>query len=286
MKTGWANNIPSQQLGLADTRTPEQRQYARTAYVLWLSDLENIRREAAFKNDEEVEVLTITRHISMIPKSDKGKVDNTKKGPSEKPVTITVEDLTSPSPKPPPKTLQNRSREPDPWEFYFKTKMVRGGNERLLHYQIRDENVGNMPGPGWPRFKMEELRRNLKLDNVKNGSEIADITRTQLNAMPLPFETSVETNWVPDARGKGSLLRGFPMMEDVVFMSPRNFRGIESNCLWKAIAYQVYGNYIYDIRVKAEHLAYFSEVLCSPEHPKRRSLWFCGSCPYFSRPGC
>lgn len=73
------------------------------------------------------------------------------------------------------------------------------------------------------------------------------------------------------------LFKGFPMVEDVVFIKHPNYwhepktHGklvASGQCYWLAIALLIYGNASSWLRVKAEHLSYLEKVLSNPKHPR------------------
>lgn len=71
---------------------------------------------------------------------------------------------------------------------------------------------------------------------------------------------------------KGFLLRGFPMVEDVVFMRNFNYWGGVSSgaCYWSTLALLIYGDPSAWLRVKSEHLKHFERVLRSPKNPRHK----------------
>lgn len=73
-----------------------------------------------------------------------------------------------------------------------------------------------------------------------------------------------------DADRNGYLLRGFPLAEQVVFMRCQNFWAGVSNgaCYWTTLALLVYGDPGAWLRVKAEHLVHFENVLRNPANPR------------------
>lgn len=145
-----------------------------------------------------------------------------------------------------------------------------------LKYQLRGSNVGQYPSPtAGLRFDLTLLREDLNYPPMPTAQELEDRVRYQRfrsdDSVPHLFEECLHmpNNWVNDRRpGTSPLLRGFPMMEDVVFVRAANYRGTPANCYWKAVAAQVYGHPSYDDRVKAEHLDFYSEILATPTHPR------------------
>lgn len=304
---GFTNNKPSHNLGPKDTRTAEQRAHSRAAYDLWLRDLERIRRPAPLKtvNDTTSRVtdIDIEPHSTMAPPGtslgptveiddddddvmaaanpgvsgtagnpieidDRGATPG-RNGTATNPITI--DDAPS---------RQAAAR--DPAAFYKMNGAP--APELLLKYQQRSgAHQGEIPGPGRLRLNMAQLLQDVGYVR-KTPAELAAIVRAQNFAddPPRTFEAALQACWLPDTtsfggggRSASSLLPGFPMMEDVVFMRAANFGGIPSNCFWKAVAYQVYGDHSYDVRVKAEHLEYFTDVLRWAQHPKRKSFLGC-----------
>ncbi|KAK3899621.1 hypothetical protein C8A05DRAFT_17966, partial [Staphylotrichum tortipilum] len=73
------------------------------------------------------------------------------------------------------------------------------------------------------------------------------------------------------------LVKGFPMLEDVVFVLHPNYwlrpakhgkRIPNGNCYWLSLALLLYGNASCWLRVKAEHLSFLEKVLMDENHPR------------------
>lgn len=90
-----------------------------------------------------------------------------------------------------------------------------------------------------------------------------------MKSPPLCFDEAVRRNWAQDSFSE-CLLYGFPLLEDVVFYRPRNYTGAASACFMKAVAYLVYGHHSFYLRVQAEHLQHFGDVLEWEDHPRHR----------------
>lgn len=80
-----------------------------------------------------------------------------------------------------------------------------------------------------------------------------------------------------EAKGLPILFKGFPMVEDVVFVKHPNYWQrpedhpklfASGQCYWLAIALLIYGNASFWLRVKAEHLGYVEKILANPNHPR------------------
>ncbi|KAJ4421806.1 hypothetical protein N0V82_003505 [Gnomoniopsis sp. IMI 355080] len=260
---GSTNHIPAT-IVQGDTRTDEERAQARAAYDLWLQELRHIRRAKPLLGSTYVTEITVPNA----------------RGQSNTAQTNLFIDLTNlddddddddPVPNlglPPPITGQAG----DNTYRGANGERLRG---KLLAYQKRRGRHGNQhPSPGMLCFDMARLRRKVGM-RVKTDEEVAKVTSAQLwgtteCSTPKTFEDSLQQNWLKDVSvGVGArLIRGLPMMEDIVFLRAGNYIGTRSNCFWKAVAYQVYGDHSFDVRVKAEHLEYFSRVLRWSQHPK------------------
>lgn len=280
---GFTNHIPATILK-GDARTDAERAQSRAAYDLWLRDLRHIRRKRPLLKSRDVTEIAIVssstrgataRNVPAIDltnddedddrDNDDGNIQNNNSN------TTTITQQAS-SPAPPP--IDGR----DVQEFYRGPNGEVMTDEQLFYQRRRGPHVNQYPSPGMLRFDVGKLRRKIG-SRKQTAAEIAMVTRQQLwgtrTSVPKTFEESLQQNWLSDRRtGRGQrLIRGLPMMEDVVFLRAGNYGGIASNCFWKAIAYQVYGDHSFDIRVKAEHLEYFSEVLRWPQHPKCECIW-------------
>ncbi|KAK4136130.1 hypothetical protein BT67DRAFT_432904 [Trichocladium antarcticum] len=81
-------------------------------------------------------------------------------------------------------------------------------------------------------------------------------------------------------KGSGApniLCKGFPMVEDVVFVKHPNYwtelkwHGkivFDGQCYWSSLALLLYGDVSTWLRVKAEHLSFLETVLLDPNHPR------------------
>ncbi|KAF3767475.1 hypothetical protein M406DRAFT_328552 [Cryphonectria parasitica EP155] len=242
-----------------------------TGRAKWLRGLDAIRRPTPLYSG--VGVLQLT--VGMPPKKqtfvdllsdsdDNGKNKTTNKGtaaaapPQSTTTTVPLHAIS------PPHAVE-------PQTFYGLPAQATGqGVRSQLRYQIRVSNIGRHPSPAvGTRFDLSLLRDDLggreadaNEDAVQDYLAFIDVTT------PFTFERAVQQYWLRDAATTGALLRGFPMMEEVAFFRAGNYRGAQSNCYWKAVAYVVYGHHWYASRVKAEHLTYFGEILERPDHPR------------------
>jgi hypothetical protein len=92
------------------------------------------------------------------------------------------------------------------------------------------------------------------------------------------FTTTADwKGYLGNYRGREVLFKGFPMVEEVVFIKHPNYwtnlkdRGklVDSGqCYWLAMALILYGSADYWLRVKAEHLSFLETVLMNSQHPR------------------
>lgn len=261
-----------------DTRTDKERARARAAYDLWLQDLQHIRRAKPLLDSTDVTEITLTNTTTTTTTTS----TQSTTGGGKPVIDLTTssddgndEDDLEQTPRatehPPPPPVNGVEAN----AFYrgVNGQIISG---KLLTYQQRRIHVNQYPSPGMLRFDMARLRRRVGM-RQKTDEQVAQTMRAQLwgtaTSVPMTLEDSLQQDWLKDASvGVGArLIRGLPLMEDVVFLRAGNYTGSRSNCFWKAVAYQVYGDHSFEVRVKAEHLEYFSEVLRWPQHPKRKS---------------
>lgn len=273
---GFTNHIPAT-IVKGDTRTDEERARARAAYDHWLQDLQHIRRTKPLLDGTHVTEITLadttstqstigrdTNVVDLTDLSDDDD-DNNDTGPADRPLPRPVNGIEA--------------------NAFYRGTNGEAISGKLLTYQQRRIHINQYPSPGALRFDMVRLRRKVGT-RQKTDEQVTEIMKSQLwgvaASVPRTFEDALQQNWLKDAAvGAGArLIRGLPLMEDVVFLRAGNYTGTRSNCFWKAVAYQVYGDHSFDARVKAEHLEYFSEILRWPQHPKRK--WGCGL-PLFAR---
>lgn len=157
--------------------------------------------------------------------------------------------------------------------FYGLRNIPLNEQNDLLRYQLQDVNPGQLPSPAaGTRFNMRLLFAdcNVAPPNDQAVQDAADFARYRGGrSVAAPLDDAIVRNWTQD-RSVVPLLRGLPLAEDVTFFRPANLQGTPSNCYWKAVAYQQYGDHRYDTRVKAEHLAYVGEVLNDATHPRHQ----------------
>ncbi|PSS02250.1 hypothetical protein BD289DRAFT_422258 [Coniella lustricola] len=156
-------------------------------------------------------------------------------------------------------------------QFYGLPATASAQDIRLkLYFQDRTTNIGEYPHPAiGSRFNFDQLIKELNIDVVQQSlieRHEAYAAHKTLHCRTL--ETSLTDHWLKNPVPDASLLRGFPMMEEVVFFRSANDKGCASDCYWKAVAQHMYGNYGYSMRVKAEHLEFFTAVLLDDTHPR------------------
>ncbi len=156
----------------------------------------------------------------------------------------------------------------------------RNNPRRGMQYHAITESPGKWPGPlVGLRFNLEMFRFHLGLGNLLNDVASSSVATSALNlydqAGPLDMD---DLTWWYETRRRGgpSLIKGFPLVEEITFVRHTNLwdrsRGeleiSDGMCYWTTTAMLIYGNPWHWLRVKAEHRAHFESVLSNPKHPK------------------
>ncbi|KAJ0113968.1 hypothetical protein J7T55_010212 [Diaporthe amygdali] len=239
-------------------------------YNIWLQDLETIRRAQPVVDPNRFTQITVTVRAQPAPgqaaarSASRGDTTVTSASPDPSAVVVLSDDDDDQGNGPP----QNM------FAFYGQQgadtttamAMVRYQDHRLFDankYPSRQNGLG---------FDMAQLRRDTGWAN--NVNSLQDVQPAWDRAMfmseaPLGFDEAVSRNWTRDSF-QSSLLRGFPMVRDVLFYRPGNYDGARSACFFKALSYCVYGDHTFYQRVQAEHLYHYSEILDWNDHPRHR----------------
>ncbi|ROW09561.1 hypothetical protein VMCG_02303 [Cytospora schulzeri] len=139
-----------------------------------------------------------------------------------------------------------------------------------LQYQTDYAPQAEYPSPmAGLRFNVAQLRKDLNWPKRVTQSIIDTAFNAQnfQDSAPLLTEDALTTHWLA---GTPELVKGFPLVEDVVFLVQPNMAGEPCDCFFKAVAFHVYGNHTFHPRVKAEHLQHFREVLQWTTHPRHQ----------------
>ncbi len=171
-----------------------------------------------------------------------------------------------------------------PW-FLTHRLSAKSATVRVLDDDDDDEKVQERPA---------DVLLTTKLDIASIAVQIG-YTKSFEKQFPLEVEAAQTTeheNWnhdnmferadwmayLPSYLGKVPVLyKGFPMVEDVVFVKHPNYwtrikdhRKLVPNgsCYWTALALLLYGNSSLWLRVKAEHLGVLERILQNPRHPR------------------
>ncbi|TLD13408.1 uncharacterized protein PgNI_03658 [Pyricularia grisea] len=183
----------------------------------------------------------------------------------------------------------------DGFEFY------QTNDGELLRYQNMIEDQGVVPGTLLPDGRQPDrlLIDNFRKDSKKLKETTSNFSprkytvhpkNTPLNskeywenwlqhknqATPTTADShtaAARQRWIDDAPRSSSqpaLLRGFPMVEMVMFVRANN-RQDEGNCYWNALSLHMYGRPDFGERVKLEHLRHVEAVLNTPQHPRHEA---------------
>ncbi|KAL2115128.1 hypothetical protein VTJ04DRAFT_10791 [Mycothermus thermophilus] len=146
-------------------------------------------------------------------------------------------------------------------------------------------SIGSHPSTGL-RKNLRDIRRKLGYENSIEsyfGHELAEakkdpgVYKDQDEILKQPhWQTYLASRSGQDSR---TLIRGFPMVEDVVFVKHQNtWSGEEvagvnlpnGPCYWQSLSLLLYGNVYAWLRVKAEHLSYLERALLDSNHPRHQ----------------
>ena len=233
---------------------------------LWLQDLESIRRDTPLAPlDSNTLVVTIKRSNTGGAKNNNGK------GEAE------VIDLIDDSPT---KGSSIQDETLDPPSFYGQT------SEKALIFQDRKNHKGKIPsysryenGARSTRLLIDKFRAKYKIPDDLTEEDWLDTAYGYATpyiprkGWPRHHEEAHESVFDMDFaleryKNRIPLIKGLPLIEEVSFLRVPNYEGEPGECLWKAVAFHIYGDWRYYARVKAEHLVHFSRVLDEPTHPR------------------
>ncbi|KAH8750616.1 hypothetical protein F5883DRAFT_694014 [Diaporthe sp. PMI_573] len=234
-------------------------------HKIWWDDLQSIRRETPVvdKNQyQSVQVEQAAPGQGTAPSANPGKTSETSTAQSSKIQIIDDDDSDG----------EGKGSAADLLTFYGQ----KGASQAAERIKYQDQNLAHQGiypsrrnGLG---FDMARLRRDNNWADTVGTVQDAEPTWDQDMYManpPLGFDEAVSRNWAQDAH-PDCLRHGFPLVENVDFYRPRNYDGARSACFFKALGYLVYGNHTFYMRVQAEHLQYYGDVLEWEDHPRHQ----------------
>lgn len=155
------------------------------------------------------------------------------------------------------KSSGNASRKKEEPLSFYEAK-----SSKEIEYQDRTNNIGKRPGPGALRLQEDKLYRELGLSRVPT-----DVVSACMGPIPRDtFETLLKATVKRENRASNPLIRGLPMVEDVVFFRPKIVG--DGNCYWASVSALIYGDERWWPRVKAQHKSHLDAVLKDKKHPR------------------
>ncbi|KAK5634105.1 hypothetical protein RRF57_009819 [Xylaria bambusicola] len=173
----------------------------------------------------------------------------------------------------PPNTWKQRYTRDEPeyltFYGYTATKKASREVEHALRYQDRLSDVGEIPGPRSAlRFKLDNYLRDIRSDAVGLAKNIKSVIQETFYAYEtIDEEQGLEKSW---ANQPMNMYKGFPLVEDIGFVSVRNRFSPDGDCYWRALAYILHGKPTRWDMIKADHLAYIQHVLGDKTHPRHQ----------------
>ncbi|KAJ3571171.1 hypothetical protein NPX13_g5472 [Xylaria arbuscula] len=139
--------------------------------------------------------------------------------------------------------------------------------EDVLRYQDRLNEVGEVPGPESSlRFKLNKYVHDTGSGGIALEQEIKRVIEDSFYACEtLDEEQALQNTWTKQPKG---LYKGFPLVEDIEFVSIRNQAKPDGDCYWRSLAYILHGNAARWNMIKADHLTYMQHVLGDKTHPR------------------
>ncbi|KAI0429577.1 hypothetical protein F5Y09DRAFT_356876 [Xylaria sp. FL1042] len=160
--------------------------------------------------------------------------------------------------------------EPQDLSFYGYSNGARviSKAKKELRYQDRLSDVGEIPGPKASlRLKLDEYVRDVGSDAVGLELAIKHITQETFYAS----ETIDEEQALQEmANQTTKLYKGFPLVEEIGFVTVGNHAQPEGNCYWRALAHILHGKPARWNIIKADHLVYIQHVLSDKTHPRHQ----------------
>ncbi|KAI0470381.1 hypothetical protein F4859DRAFT_522871 [Xylaria cf. heliscus] len=163
-----------------------------------------------------------------------------------------------------------RDKPENPQFYGYSGKWSPKEADSTLRYQDRFNDVGEIPGP------KSSLR--LNLDGYVKDTAINDgalgLERSIENVYESTFyagetvdeDQALLVNWANERTAK--LYKGFPLVENIGFVSIGNRANPEGDCYWRALAYIIYGQPARWDLIKADHQVYLRHVLGDKTHPR------------------
>ncbi|KAI0817078.1 hypothetical protein GGR55DRAFT_672920 [Xylaria sp. FL0064] len=160
--------------------------------------------------------------------------------------------------------------EPQGLSFYGYNNGARsiGKAKKELRYQDRFNDVGEIPGPKSSlRLKLDEYMHDAGSDVVGLERSIKRITQETFYAS----ETFDEEQALQVmAKQPTKSYKGFPLVEEIGFITMENRAQPEGDCYWRALAHILHGKSTRWNMIKADHLVYIQHVLSDKTHPRHQ----------------
>ncbi|RYC57115.1 hypothetical protein CHU98_g9091 [Xylaria longipes] len=160
--------------------------------------------------------------------------------------------------------------EPESPRFYgYSGKWSPKEAESTLRYQDRFNDVGEIPGPkSNMRLDLDRYIKDTCINDDALGLE-RNIESVHENTFyageTLDEEQALRRSW---ANKPTTLYKGFPLVENIGFVTIGNHAKPEGDCYWRALAYILYGQPTRWDLIKADHQAYLRHVLSDKTHPR------------------
>ncbi|KAK9776597.1 putative OTU domain-containing protein [Seiridium cardinale] len=142
--------------------------------------------------------------------------------------------------------------------------------DSTLRFQDRKLNIGCTPDVNTGhRLKFQEFLAAIGADHMRDPAQEIEkyLKRTWGTRLTLDEDTAIAQNWCSH-ESPYSIVKGFPLVEDVEFIVPENRGRPDGDCYWRSISFSLYGTDKHWDIVKAEHLSYVYHALKNPSHSR------------------
>ncbi|KAF3022029.1 hypothetical protein E8E14_012572 [Neopestalotiopsis sp. 37M] len=144
----------------------------------------------------------------------------------------------------------------------------------LLRFQNRSSNVGQVPNPqAGHRLDLDRFAAEGNIKSIRNHEQAMQhmLGRVKGPLLAMDEEAAISIHWCPpDEPDSYSVMKGFPLVEEVQFIVQHNQAKPAGDCYWRSVSFCLYGSGDHWDLVKADHLAYVKYVLCTPGHARHQ----------------
>ncbi|KAI1302754.1 hypothetical protein F5Y03DRAFT_194963 [Xylaria venustula] len=159
---------------------------------------------------------------------------------------------------------------PQDSSFYYSSEAkLTSKSEKAVRYQDRLSDVGEIPGPrSGLRLKLDDYISDVGSDAIGLEQAIQRVIQESSYASEtLDEKQALQEIW---ANQTTKLFKGFPLVEEIGFVTVENVQKPEGDCYWRALGYILHGKAARWEMIKADHLVFLHHVLSDVTHPRHQ----------------